>query len=213
MTDILRILGDEHEVSATGTYIRIAKFKPELKTLTFIMFFNLYPLSITGFINLGRAQFLCDLITGAAIDICAHIFQTIGKTAAQSAAKMFLPFCSLLMKIILHEGISPPRDGKLLDRRRPISTSFLKKSKSHSSAEQKKQTLPTPPKGEFVQHVTHSGHGSTAHTTVPAPSTVSTQPGQSSSHADRFNILVESLHERVSGLTNVIYSTNNQVQM
>ena len=45
VTDILRILGDEHEVSAKGTSIGIAKFKIELKTLTFIMFFNLYPLS------------------------------------------------------------------------------------------------------------------------------------------------------------------------
>ena len=72
--DILRILGDEHEVSATGTSIGTAKFKPKIKTLAFIMFFNLYPLSNMRFINLGRAQFLCDLITGASIDICAHIF-------------------------------------------------------------------------------------------------------------------------------------------
>ena len=82
VSDILKILGDEHEVSAKGTSIGTTKFKPELKTLTFIMFTNLYPLSNTGFINLGIAQFLCGLITGAPIDICAHIFQTIGKTAA-----------------------------------------------------------------------------------------------------------------------------------
>ena len=48
MTNILRILGEEHEVSAKGTSIRTARFKPELKTLTFIMFFNLYPLSNMG---------------------------------------------------------------------------------------------------------------------------------------------------------------------
>ena len=186
MTDILRILGDEHEVSATGTSIGTAKFKPELKTLTFIMFFNLYPLSNTGFINLGLAQFLCDLITGAPIDICAHIFQTIGKTAA----KMCLLFYDLLMKIILHEGISPPRGGKLLDRCSPISISSLKKSKSHFSVEWTKQTLPTPPKDESIQNGTHSGHGSVAHTIettsshIPMPPTISTQPGQSSSHAD-----------------------------
>ena len=183
------------------------------------MFFNLYPLSNTGFINLGRAQFLCDLITGTPIDIYAHIFQTIGKTTARSAAKMCLPFCSLLMKIILHEGVSPPRDGKLLVRRRPISISSLEKSKSHSSAEWKKQNLFTPPKGEFVQHVTHSGYGSVTHTIettsshIPAPPTVSIQLGQSSSHADRFTILVEGLRERVLGLINVLYSINNQVQM
>ena len=203
VTDILRILGDEHEVSAKGISIRTAKFKPEPKTFTFIMFFNLYPLSNTGFINLGRAQFLCDLITGTSIDIYAHIFQTIGKTTARSAVKVCLSFCSLLMKIILHEGVSPPRDGKLLVRRRLISISSLEKSKSHSFAKRKKQTLSTPPKGEFVQHVTHSGHGSAAYiieTTsshIPAPPTVSTQPGQSSSHADRFTIFVEGLHECV----------------
>ena len=79
--------------------------------------------------------------------------------------------------------------------------------------------MSTPPKGESVQHVTHSGHGSAAHTTettsshIPTPPTISTQLGQSSSHADWFTILIEGLHERMSGLTNVLYSTNNQVQM
>ena len=72
--DILQILGVDHEVSAKGTSIGTAKFEPELKTLTLIMFSNLYPLTDTGFINLGRAQFLCDLIIGVLIDICAHIF-------------------------------------------------------------------------------------------------------------------------------------------
>ena len=74
VSDILQILGTEHEVLAKGTSIGIAKFKPKLKTLTLIKFSNIYPLSNTGFINLGRAQFLYDLITGAPIDICAHIF-------------------------------------------------------------------------------------------------------------------------------------------
>ena len=80
--DILQVLGPDHEVSSKGTSISTAKFAPELTTLKLIMFSNLYPLSNTTFINLGRAQFLCDLIIGAPIDICAHIFQTIRKTAA-----------------------------------------------------------------------------------------------------------------------------------
>ena len=74
VTDILQILGADHDVSTKGTSIGIEKFEPELKTLTLIMFSNLYPLSNTRFINLVRAQFLCDLIIGAPIDICAHIF-------------------------------------------------------------------------------------------------------------------------------------------
>ena len=84
--EILQVLGPDQEVSSKGTSIGTAKFALELKTLTLIMFFNLYPLSNTGFINLGRAQFLCDLINGVSIDICAHIFQTIGKTAAWTTA-------------------------------------------------------------------------------------------------------------------------------
>ena len=51
--DILQILRLNHDISSKGTSIGTAKFAPELKTLTLIMFFNLYPLSNTGFINLG----------------------------------------------------------------------------------------------------------------------------------------------------------------
>ena len=83
--DILQVLGPDYEVSSEGTSIKTAKFAPELTTLKLIMFSNLYPLSNIAFINLGQAQFLCDLITRASIDIRAHIFQTIGKTATQLA--------------------------------------------------------------------------------------------------------------------------------
>ena len=51
--DILQILKPNHEISSKGTSISTVKFAPELKTLTLIMFFNLYPLSNIGFINLG----------------------------------------------------------------------------------------------------------------------------------------------------------------
>ena len=61
--DILQVLGPDHEVSNKGTSISTAKFAPELTTIKLIIFSNLYLLSNTTFINLGRAQFLCDLIT------------------------------------------------------------------------------------------------------------------------------------------------------
>ena len=78
-------------------------------------------MSNTAFINQGRAQFLCGLIIGAPIGICVHIFQTIRKTATRLAARGCIPFCSLIMKFILREGINPPSDGKMLTRLRPIS--------------------------------------------------------------------------------------------
>ena len=171
------------------------------------MFSNLYPLSNTRFINLGRAQFLCDLIIGAQIDICACIFQTIGKIAA----RMCLPFCSLLIKIIKHEGVRPPKEGKIIVCHRPISIASLQKNKSQSSAKQKRQDLSLRPKSKSA--CTTSRHTNATSPLIPEPQTTSTQPRQSSTHTDRFTMLAESLHERVSGLANVICSTNNQVQM
>ena len=52
VTNILQILRANHEVSAKGISIGTATFGPELKTLTLIMFSNLYSLTNTGFINL-----------------------------------------------------------------------------------------------------------------------------------------------------------------
>ena len=160
--DILQIIGLDHEISSKGTSIGTAKFAPDLMTLKFIMFFNLYPLLNIAIINLGRAQFLCDLITKVPIDIRAHIFQTIGKTAARTVARICLPFCSLIMKIMVCEGVCLPKDGKMLTRLRPLSMISLQASKSHSSKA---------PKSESFTHATPSGHGSATpmHTETTSP--------------------------------------------
>ena len=154
VTEILNILGTDHEVSSKGTSIGIAKLALELKTLRLIMFFNLYPLSNTGFINLGRAQFLCDLIKGAQIDICAHIFQTMGKTIGRSAAGMCLPFCSLVMKVMVLKSVHPPKEGTILLRQGPISMMSPQMSKSHYSIERAKQSPSKTPKSNSSQHAT-----------------------------------------------------------
>ena len=159
------------------------------------MFSKLYPLSNTSFINLGRAQFLCDFITGVPIDICAHIFQIIGKTVAQSATRTSIPFCSLIMKIMLLEGVQPPIDGKIISRPRPISMITLHASKSHSSKT---------PKSEPFSHATPSGHdfATPVHTTIvsPIPSEKQTTgtPSAPSSQDDRLSTLIEGLYQCIS---------------
>ena len=150
----MQVLRLDHEVSSKGSSINIAKFAPELTTLKLIIFSNFYPLSNTAFINLGRAHFLCDLITGDLIDICAYIFQTIRKTTTRLATRACIPFCSLIMKIILLEGVNPPSDGKMMNRPRPISMITLQASKSHSSKT---------PKSEHISLATPYAHGSDTH--------------------------------------------------
>ena len=175
------------------------------------MFFNLYPLSNTAFIKLGRAQFLCDLITGTPIHICSHIFQIVGKTAARSTARLCIPFCSLVMKIMILEEESPPIDGKKMDRLHPLSMFSLQASKSHSS-----KAL----KSEPFLYTTLSGQGSATpvHTETVSPipfemQTTSTPSAPPSHQADRFSTLIESVSQRISRLERFLYSTNNQVQM
>ena len=79
--DLLReTLGRNLEFSQIGNSISVSSLSPELRVFTIIMFHNLYPLSSTGYMNLGRALFLHDLISDEEIDICAHIFHLLCKT-------------------------------------------------------------------------------------------------------------------------------------
>ena len=209
--DILQVLGPDHEVSSKGTSINTTKFAPELTTLKLIMFSNLYSLSNTAFINLGRAQFLSDLITRAPIDICAHIFQIIGKTVARSATRACIPFCSLVMKIMLLKGVNPPSNGKMMNRPRPISMITLQASKSHSSKT---------PKSEHISPATPYAYGSNTHVhtatispVTPELQSSSNQLVHSDPQADRLGPLFKNLHVRIAEIERLIYSTNNQVQL
>ena len=197
--DILQVLGLDHEVTSKGTSISTAKFAPELTILKLIMFSNLYPLSNTTFINFGRAQFLCDLITGALIDICAHIFQTIRKTTARSAARGCIPFYSLIMKFILREGINPPLNGKMMTRLCPISMFTLQASKSHSSRT---------PKSEPSTYETPTVHAPV--TPIQSTGISSIPPGFQTVEQSH---LIANVFHRISNLERLLHSLHNQTQM
>ena len=79
--EVLReALGDNLEFSSNRKFVSVASLSPKLRLLTMIMFSNLYPLSSTGYMNLGRALFLHDLIIDEEIDVCSHIFHILAKT-------------------------------------------------------------------------------------------------------------------------------------
>ena len=147
------------------------------------------------------------------------MFQTMGKTASRSAARMCLPFYSLVMKIMVLKGVCPPKEGTILLRQRIISLISLQMSESHSSAERKNHSPSKTPKSKSSQHAAPSKQRSatptiprqteTAFPHILKPQSTSTQSGPSSSHLDRLTTLVEGLHKCISSLANVIYSTNN----
>ena len=93
-------IGANLEFSSNGKSISVAFLSPELRLLTMIMFSNLYPLSSTGYMNLGLVLFLHDLITNVKIDVCSYIFHILAKTIERTASRNCIPFCHLISRIL-----------------------------------------------------------------------------------------------------------------
>ena len=225
VVQILRTLEADLKVSSMGTSIGTSRFGPEMKTLTLIMYSNLYPLTNTGFISLRRAQFLWDLINGVPIDICAHIFQILGRTTRRSAGRTCLPFCSLIMKILTLKGIHPPKNGTVLPYHGPISLHSLQSSKVHSSTKRANKSPSKPPlsgsktsspaspigKSSAAFNVSKLLETLPPYNLEPQHSNTHSQPGSPIPHMDRMMTLMEGLHECIFELANIMYSHNNHV--
>ena len=125
-------LGRNLEFSQTGNSISVSSLSPVLMVLTIIMFYNLYPLSSTRYMNLGRALFLHDLISDEEIDICAHIFHILCKTVLRTDSRACIPFCCLISRILKLKGIHPSKDGSSYPKPSPINNHTLNTSIGHS---------------------------------------------------------------------------------
>ena len=115
------------------------------------------------------------------------------------------------MKFIIHEGINPSSDGKMMTRSHPISMFTLQANKSHSSKTPKSAhiSFATPPAPKSETHV----HTTTTLHVTPELQQTSTPQVQSDPQTNRLGSLFESLHKHIEGMATLLYSTNNQVQM
>ena len=143
--EILRVaLGDNLEFSSNGKSVSVASLSLELRLLMTIMFHNLYPLSSTGYMNLGWALFLYDLITDEEIDECSHIFHILAKTAERIASRNCIPFYYLISKILKLKGVHPSEDEHPYPRPSPIDICTLNASLSHTKKSTKQESHTTP---------------------------------------------------------------------
>ena len=84
-------------------------FLVDMRCLTTIMMFNLYPVRKLTTINNARAIFLMELKEKTSIDISSHIFDKIvDETRTTSRPKLIFP--SLLMRIFGAKGVAIPQD-------------------------------------------------------------------------------------------------------
>ena len=91
-----------------GKCLNTTTFPANMRCLTTIMMFNLYPVRKLTTINNARAIFLMELKENTYIDISAHIFYTIvNETRTTSRAKMIFP--SLLIRPFRLKGVDIPQ--------------------------------------------------------------------------------------------------------
>ena len=90
-----------------GKCLNTIAFPVDMRCLTIIMMFNLYPIKKLTTINNARAIFLMELKEKAFIDISSHIFDTIvEETRITSRPKLIFP--TLLMRIFRKKGVVIP---------------------------------------------------------------------------------------------------------
>ena len=90
-----------------GRCLNTTAFLVDMRCLTIIMIFNLYPIKKLTTINNARAIFLMELKEKTFIDISSHIFDTIiDETRTTSRPKLIFP--SLLMRIFRKKGVVIP---------------------------------------------------------------------------------------------------------
>ena len=88
-------------------------FPTDIRCLTTIMMFNLYPVRKLTTINNARAIFLVELKEKTFIDINFHIFDTIvDETRTTSRPKLIFP--SLFMRLFRAKGVDIPQDISLM---------------------------------------------------------------------------------------------------
>ena len=96
-----------------GRCLNTNAFPADMRCLTTIMMFNLYPVRKLTTINNVRAIFLMELKENTFIDISSHIFNIIvAETRTTSRAKLIFP--SLLMRLFRLKGVDIPQDISLM---------------------------------------------------------------------------------------------------
>ena len=169
------------EFSPNGKSVSVSSLSPELRLLTTIVFHNFYPLSSTGYMNLGQALFLHDLIIDEEIDICSHIFHILSKNAERTALRNCLPFCCLISKILKLKGIHPLEYEYPHPMQSPINIRTLNAIVSHSRKGVKKE-----------KHASHSGSSSSSH--------------PNDEKLDNIMASIQDINTKLSRLTSIMHS-------
>ena len=124
---LVEILGGQLKKKALHTIM----FTPEMRTLAYIMIFNLYQVKNLTTLSGPRTIFLFNLFTHKEIDICSHIYYLFIKSITKSNSRLTLPFLSLVMSLILRARVKISSGLQVIQRKDHISEQTIIRSKAH----------------------------------------------------------------------------------
>ena len=181
-------LGQDLEFSSNGNSVSVSSLPLKLRVLTIVMFHNLYPLSSTWYMNLGRALFLHDLISDVEIDVCAHIFHVLRKMVLQTESRICVPFCCLMSRILKLKRIHPMADESPCTKPSPINMCTFNASIGHSR--------------KRVKTKTSTSHSGSCFSTLSLDEKL-----------DNIMISIHELSTKMSGLTSILHHHSTRWDM
>ena len=144
-------LGANLEFSSNRKSISVASLSPELRLLSMIMCNNLYPLSSTGYISLGRALLLHDLISDVEIDVFSY-FSHCGKNGWPDCFKELYSILSPYLMNSETQGVHPSEDERPYPRPSPINIRTLHASMGHTKKNTKQESHASKGSSSFTSH-------------------------------------------------------------
>ena len=180
--------GQDLEFSSNGNSVSVSSLPLKLRVLTIVMFHNLYPLSSTWYMNLGRALFLHDLISDVEIDVCAHIFHVLRKMVLQTESRICVPFCCLMSRILKLKRIHPMADESPCTKPSPINMCTFNASIGHSR--------------KRVKTKTSTSHSGSCFSTLSLDEKL-----------DNIMISIHELSTKMSGLTSILHHHSTRWDM
>ena len=118
---IVEILGGDLKKKVVNTI----PFTPKIRTLAYIMIFNLYPVKNLTTLLGPKAIFLLDLFTHKEINIRNHIYYLFTKCITKRNLRLVLPFPSLVMAAIARARVKIPSGLPVMQRDYPISAQTM----------------------------------------------------------------------------------------
>ena len=143
ITEMITALGGVPKKSSMDTL----KFSPEMRTLSYVMIHNLYPVTNLTTLSAPRTRFLYDLFTHKEIDICSHIFHILKKSITKQNSRTIMPFPSLIMGLIAKAKLKFPSGLTVVQRDYPIGANTLTRSTAHIKRPKTGPHLIPPPRG------------------------------------------------------------------